>query len=145
MSEKNKNGGLFMNYRKLIDIAVKARENAYAKYSGFMVGAALLCEDGKVFTGCNVENLSYSLTNCAERTAIFKAVSKGNRKFKAIAVVGAPDGKKYDEDFCFPCGACLQVMSEFCDDDFEVILCKEGNIKVFKFCELMPNVFSSEF
>ena len=134
-----------MNNPELITLALDARKKSYSPYSGFSVGAALLCSDGMVFTGCNIENSAFSPTNCAERTAIFKAVSKGNRKFKAIAGVGAPDGKKYDEDFCFPCGACLQVMSEFCDDDFEVILCKEGKIKVFKFSELMPNVFSSEF
>ena len=109
-----------MTDRELLAEAEKAAANSYSKYSRFRVGAALLAEDGRVFTGCNIENASYSLTNCAERTAVFKAVSEGVTKFKAIAVVGSSDG-----DFsrpCQPCGACLQVLSEFCGDDMMIIL-----------------------
>ena len=93
--------------QKLMDCAIKARENAYSPYSHFAVGAALLCEDGTLFEGCNIENASYGLTNCAERTAIFKAVSEGHTKFKALAVVADTEGP------CAPCGACRQVMAEF--------------------------------
>ena len=93
--------------QKLMDCAIKARENAYSPYSHFAVGAALLCEDGTLYEGCNIENASYGLTNCAERTAIFKAVSEGHVTFKALAVVADTEGP------CAPCGACRQVISEF--------------------------------
>ena len=109
-----------MNDNELLKLAEEAAKNSYSCYSGFRVGAALLAEDGSVFTGCNIENASFSLTNCAERTAVFKAVSEGRRSFKAIAVVGSSD-----EDFskpCIPCGACLQVLNEFCTSDLKVIL-----------------------
>lgn len=119
-----------MEYPKLFDSAVKAAGNSYSVYSGFSVGAALLTEDGDVYTGCNVENASFSLTNCAERTAVFKAVSEGKSHFRAIAVAGSSDG-----DFsrpCPPCGACLQVMSEFCGDDFVIVL-SDGSHKLSEF------------
>jgi len=119
----------------LLETAVKSAEYAYAPYSGFKVGAALLTADGEIFTGCNIENASYSLTNCAERTAIFKAVSAGYQNFKAIAIVGGRDGD-YSKD-CIPCGACLQVMGEFCAEDFEIIL--HGNTYVLK--DLLPKTF----
>lgn len=122
----------------LFEIAVKTAENAYCPYSGFHVGAALLTADGKIYTGCNVENASYSLTVCAERTAIFKAVSEGNKNFSAIAVAGSADG-----DFsrnCTPCGACLQVMSEFCGGDFTIILA-DGEHKLSEF---FPVSFNKE-
>lgn len=109
-----------MTYGQLFGEAVKASSMSYSKYSEFHVGAALLAEDGRIFTGCNIENASYSMTICAERTAIFKAVSEGCTKFRAIAVAGSSD-----DDFslpCTPCGACLQVMSEFCGDDFVIVL-----------------------
>lgn len=109
-----------MTNAELLELAKEAAENSYSKYSGFRVGAALLTEEGNVFKGCNIENGSYSLTICAERTAIFKAVSEGYTKFSAIAIVGSADG-----DFsapCYPCGACLQVMSEFCGDEFKIVL-----------------------
>ena len=96
-----------LEIQKLMDCAIKARENAYSPYSHFAVGAALLCEDGTLFEGCNIENASYGLTNCAERTAIFKAVSEGHVTFKALAVVADTEGP------CAPCGACRQVISEF--------------------------------
>lgn len=109
-----------MSNDELYAAAVKAAEKSYSNYSHFTVGAALLTSDGKVFTGCNIENASYSLTICAERTAVFKAVSEGYTDFEAIAIAGSGNG-----DFskpCFPCGACLQVLSEFCGDSFRIIL-----------------------
>ena len=107
-------------YKKLYEIALKQRNFSYSPYSHFSVGAALLCTDGTVYTGCNVENSSFSMTNCAERTAVFKAVSEGHKDFEAIAIAG---GKANSEDeLCYPCGACLQVLNEFCSDDFKIIL-----------------------
>lgn len=123
----------------LIKLACGAREFSHSPYSHFRVGAALLCSDGTVFTGCNVENASYSLTNCAERTAFFKAVSSGKTEFAAIAVAGG-EGLEANEQ-CFPCGACLQVMSEFCGDDFEIILMDNENVKSYRLAELFPNRF----
>jgi cytidine deaminase len=123
---------------ELFSMAVKAAQNSYSTYSHFRVGAALLTSEGKVFTGCNIENSSFSLTNCAERTAIFKAVSEGFHDFSMIAVAGSAD-----DDFtkpCMPCGACLQVLSEFCLDDFTILL-SNG---MFKLSELMPMRFSGE-
>lgn len=109
-----------MDYKELARLAKKAREDAYAPYSGFLVGAALLCSDGTVYTGCNIENASFTPTCCAERVAVFKAVSEGKRDFEAIAVVGgakkdAPDQK------CAPCGVCRQVLSEFAARDMRVV------------------------
>jgi len=127
-----------MNYDELFEEAVKASERSYSKYSGFSVGAALITADGRLYTGCNIENSSYSLTNCAERTAVFKAVSDGYTKFSAIAVAGSGSG-----DFskpCYPCGACLQVLSEFCEDDFTVVL-SDG---VHKLSDFLPMRFSEE-
>lgn len=106
---------------QLMEYARRAREQAYCPYSHFAVGAALLTADGTICTGCNIENASYSLGVCAERTAVFKAVSEGKRKFSAIAVCGAPEGESPDKP-CIPCGACLQVLSQFCGEDFPVIL-----------------------
>lgn len=111
----------------MVEAALEARKMSYSPYSGFSVGAALLCGDGTVYTGCNIENASYTPTNCAERTAFFKAVSEGKRDFKAIAVVGGPTGKEPEipENFCTPCGVCRQVMAEFCEqEDFEVIMAR---------------------
>lgn len=139
-----KKDGIIM-YKNLLDEAAKAREKSYCRYSGFAVGAALLCSDGKIFTGCNIENLSYSLTNCAERTAIFKAVSEGKTDFTAIAVVGAVKSGDCLSEKCFPCGACLQVMTEFCDPGFKIILAENGEPKVFCLSDLMPNIFNSSF
>lgn len=132
-------------YRLLIEKAAETRERSYCKYSGFAVGAALLCSDGTVYTGCNIENKSYSLTNCAERTAIFKAVSEGKTDFTAIAVVGAVKSGDCMAEMCFPCGACLQVMSEYCGPDFKLVFAENGEPKVFDFSELMPKVFASKF
>ena len=124
-----------LEIQKLMDCAIKARENAYSPYSHFAVGAALLCEDGTLYEGCNIENASYGLTNCAERTAIFKAVSEGHIKFKALAVVADTEGP------CAPCGACRQVMAEF---KIPLIIMGNlmGNIKMVTIEEVLPFSFS---
>lgn len=124
-----------LEIQKLMDCAIKARENAYSPYSHFAVGAALLCEDSTLYEGCNIENASYGLTNCAERTAIFKAVSEGHIKFKALAVVADTEGP------CAPCGACRQVMAEF---KIPLIIMGNlmGNIKIVTIEELLPFSFS---
>lgn len=102
-----------MDNRELIRMALEAREISYSPYSKFMVGAALLAKNGKVYKGCNIENAGYTPTNCAERTAFFKAVSEGERDFEAIAIVGGYDG--IPADYAYPCGVCRQVMMEFCN------------------------------
>ena len=131
-----------INYDLMIRKAREAMISAYSPYSKCRVGACLLGESGKYYMGCNVENASYSATCCAERTAIFKAVSEGERKFRAIAIVG---GIEFDiKDYFPPCGACRQVMSEFCDEDFEVILFDGENKNVLKFCDVLPYPFGSE-
>lgn len=124
-----------LEIQKLMECAIKARENAYSPYSHFAVGAALLCEDGTLYEGCNIENASYGLTNCAERTAVFKAVSEGHIKFKALAVVADTEGP------CAPCGACRQVMAEF---KIPLIIMGNlmGNIKIVTIEELLPFSFS---
>ena len=123
-------------YSKLIEIAEQARNNAYAPYSNFTVGAALLTKNGKIYTGCNVENASFTPTNCAERTAFFKAISEGEREFEAIAVIG---GKQSGMgDFGPPCGVCRQVMLEFCRPDFKIVLKNYGEIRVCLLSELIP-------
>ena len=109
--------------KELITKALSMRKMSYTPYSHFNVGAALLSKDGRIFTGCNIENASFTPTNCAERTAFFKAVSEGVKEFEAIVIAGGPADKE-PEDFCPPCGVCRQVMSEFCDDDFKIILAK---------------------
>ena len=125
--------------RELLDMAIRASENAYVPYSNFHVGAALECSDGTVFAGCNVENASYGATNCAERTAIFKAVSEGHRDFVRIAVYCA-DAKP--EDYSVPCGICRQVMAEF-NYDLELILGRTcGDYKVFTLRQLLPEAFT---
>ncbi len=130
-----------MKETELILFAEKASENAYAPYSGFKVGAALLCKNGKIYTGCNIENASYSPTNCAERTAFFKALSEGEREFEAIAVIGRKKGQA--EDYCTPCGVCRQVMAEFCSGDFRVIMGKTAeNFKVLTLRNLLPERFT---
>lgn len=126
---------------ELIQKAKEAAEKAYVPYSGFKVGAALLTKEGKLYLGCNIENASYSPTNCAERTAFFKAVSEGEREFDKIAIVGGKDGNF--ADYCTPCGVCRQVMSEFCKEDFTIILGKEGDeYKALTLDELLPYSFS---
>ena len=127
-----------MNEKELVLKAIDAKKNSYSPYSGFSVGAALLCDDGEIFTGVNVENVSFGLTNCAERTAFFKAISEGKRKFTAIAVAGG-------DSFLPPCGACRQVMAEFCDEKFKVIFVKNENEYITKTLEdILPFSFSGE-
>ena len=128
-----------MTGRELMELAVKARKNAYAPYSGFCVGAALLAKSGKTYTGCNIENAAYTPTNCAERTALFKAVSEGEREFTAIAIVGG----KGDEpkEFCAPCGVCRQTLAEFCDNGFRLLLGTPDNIRVYTLAEILPYSF----
>ena len=126
-----------MDLAELIQKAQEAKEKAYVPYSGFHVGAALLCKDGTIFTGCNIENSAYGPTNCAERTAIFKAVSEGYREFKAIAIIS--DSKELTS----PCGVCRQVMAEFCEPDFEVIMLScDGRYGSATLEELLPYAFS---
>ena len=119
--------------------AVAMLDMAYVPYSHFPVGAALECEDGAVFTGCNIENSSFGLTICAERTAIFKAVSEGHRDFAAIAIAGRSD------DYCVPCGSCRQVMMEFAPDLTVICLNGKGESKRFALKELLPYGFDSTF
>ena len=132
--------------RELIELAYQARENAYAPYSHFQVGAALLTKSGKVYTGCNIENAAFGPVICAERTAVFKAVSEGFHNFEAICIVGgAEDENKKVEitDYCPPCGVCRQVLSEFCSKDFKIILAKSTtDYKIFTLGELFPESFS---
>lgn len=130
--------------QKLIRAASEALKKAYAPYSGFQVGAALLDADGTVFTGCNIENAGFTPTNCAERTAFFKAVSEGAREFTAICVVGGKDGVL--EQYAPPCGVCRQVMMEFCDPErFLIILAKgASDYQVFTLKELMPLGFGPD-
>ena len=128
-----------MSDRELLLLAIEAREMAYAPYSGFRVGAALLGKSGKIYKGCNVENAAYSPTNCAERTAVFKAVSEGERSFDAIAIVGGM--AETINDFCAPCGVCRQVLAEFCGPDFRVVLGTPDKPQVFAFKDILPYGF----
>ena len=127
--------------QELISRALEARKNAYAPYSDFRVGAALLSDSGEIYTGCNIENSAYTPTNCAERTAFFKAVSEGVRSFRAICIAGGP-GEREPEEPCPPCGVCRQVMLEFCGPDFEVILAVNGQqYEVYTLDRLAPMGF----
>ena len=125
-------------YEELIQKAKQARERAYAPYSKYLVGAALLTKSGEIYTGCNVENASYGLTNCAERTAIFKAVSEGEKEFQAIAIV-------LDGPVGAPCGACRQVIREFGTEIDVEMANLEGDVKVEKIKDLLPHSFGPEF
>ncbi len=131
-----------MDNKELIRLAGEARRASYSPYSDYAVGAALLCVDGTVYTGCNIENAAFSPTVCAERTAFFKAVSEGKRNFVKIAVVGGradePDG------FSPPCGVCRQVMAEFCGADLEIILLRDGEIIAKKLPEILPLSFDAK-
>lgn len=130
--------------QKLIEAAIAQLEYSYVPYSGFRVGAALLAQNGRVYTGCNIENAAYTPTNCAERTAFFKAVSEGVRDFRAICVVGGPQGRL--ASYTPPCGVCRQVMMEFCrPEEFEIILAKSNeDYKVCTLKELLPQGFGPE-
>ncbi|NLV88894.1 MAG: cytidine deaminase [Tissierellia bacterium] len=136
-----------MNYNELIKEAFEARKFSYAPYSRFHVGAALLTADGKVYRGCNIESASHTPSCCAERTAFFKAISSGEKDFKAIAIVAAAADTPLDEfEYCAPCGVCRQVMVEFCHlDNFEVILAKsEEDYKIYSLNELLPLSFTGK-
>ena len=127
-----------MTYQELVNKAIEVKQNSYSPYSKFKVGAALLTENNELYTGVNIENSSYGLTVCAERTAIFKAVSEGEKKFKALAVTCETD----NFDYAFPCGACRQVIAEFLDDEADIIVSiNTGEYKVYKLKELLPNAF----
>ncbi|MDO4306077.1 MAG: cytidine deaminase [Eubacteriales bacterium] len=129
--------------RELIVSAFSAQKKAYAPYSGFLVGAALLTADGRIYEGCNIENASYGASNCAERTAFFRAVYEGERDFRAIAIVGKPNNaEKFD--YCAPCGICRQVMAEFCTPEtFKIILAKsEEEYQIYRLEELLPLGFT---
>ena len=129
-----------MTNKELMALAIKARENAYSKYSSFSVGAALLTKSGKVFVGCNIENASFTPTCCAERTAFFSAIAEGEREFDTIAVCGG----KVSEDRikCMPCGVCRQVMSEFCGEDFKIIIEDGENLLTLTLGEILPFSFN---
>lgn len=129
-----------MDYQGLINQAMAAKQFSYAPYSHFRVGAALLAASGRIYTGCNVENVSYSATNCAERTAVYKAVSEGEREFTAIAINGD------NNDYLPPCGVCRQVLAEFCDlETFQVILANnEQDYRIVTLDKLLPGAFSIE-
>ncbi len=126
-----------MDREKLIEEAAKAKQFAYVPYSGFHVGAALLCSDGSIVTGCNIENSAYGPTNCAERTAVFKAVSEGKRSFEAIAVISDR------EEYVSPCGVCRQVLAEFCGPELVVLMCgRDQTYRETTLGELLPFSFS---
>ena len=127
---------------KLCQKAIEIANNSYSPYSDFKVGAALLCEDGTVFLGTNIENASYSATNCAERVAIQAAVTNGKRHFKAIAIAGGKE--TVGETSCPPCGICRQVLSEFCDGDFVVLLAKNIGFEEYNLSQLLPFSFSKD-
>mgnify|MGYP000918497592 CR=1 FL=1 len=132
---------------ELIDLAVEVSKQAYVPYSHFPIGAVLLTKDGEIYTGVNIENASFGLTNCGERTAIFKAVSEGQKEFSAIAIVGSRNGAKEDEvEYCAPCGVCRQVMMEFCDPKtFKVYLAKsEDDYIEYTLEEILPLGFSGK-
>ena len=136
-----------INRELLIEKAFEAQKFCYTPYSNFNVGAALLTSDGTIYQGCNIENAAFKPTNCAERTAFFKAISEGQMDFVAIAVVGNKDGIKQGEgDYCAPCAVCRQVMAEFCDlDTFKVIMAKDINdYKEYTLGELLPLAFTGK-
>ena len=130
-----------MTPEKLVQMAIDAMQSAYAPYSGYKVGAALLCADGRVYQGCNIENAAYGPTVCAERTAFFNAITDGKRDFSAIAVCGGKDG--VIEGYFPPCGVCRQVMREFCGDDFKIYAVKPEGYEELTLAQLLPYSFSN--
>lgn len=127
-----------MTDKELAQYALNARSNAYAPYSHYQVGAALLTLDGQIYTGCNIENASFGATNCAERTAFFKAISDGKRDFSGIAIAGGLEEQDITS-FAFPCGICRQIMQEFCSSDFRILMVKSlDEIQVNTLSELLP-------
>ena len=135
-----------VNYSELVKEAIEARKMAYTPYSKYKVGAALLTKNGEIIRGCNIENASYSPTNCAERTAFFKAVSEGITEFEAIAIVGGDESETDTmSNYAYPCGVCRQVMREFCANEFEIVVGKSSNeYKVYTLEELLPEGFGPE-
>ena len=132
-----------MTPEKLMELAIEAMQHSYSPYSGYKVGAALLCEDGTVYQGCNIENAAFGPTVCAERTAVFKAIYDGHRDLKAIAVCGGKNG--VITGAFPPCGVCRQVLREFCDDDFEIYLAGDGEAcQVFTLAQLLPSSFRAD-
>ncbi len=128
----------------LVQAALDARKNAYVPYSHYAVGASLLTQEGEIISGCNIENASYGAANCAERTAFFRAVSQGKRRFLAIAVAGGMEGEA-PVDYAYPCGICRQVMREFCSDDFRVIVARAvDDFREYRLAELLPFGFGGE-
>ncbi len=135
-----------VSYEQLIENAIEARKMAYTPYSKYKVGAALLSSDGKIIKGCNIENAAYGPTNCAERTAFFKAVSEGVKEFSAIAIVGGLENETdLFSGYAFPCGVCRQVMREFCDSEFEIVVARStDDYKVYTLGELLPESFGPD-
>ena len=132
-----------MNKQELCSAAIEAMKKSYSPYSNYTVGAALLCKNGRIYTGCNIENAAYSPSICAERTAFFKAVSEGERDFTAIAVAGGKDGEI--QNGAPPCGVCRQVMAEFCGGDFEILVVTgKKSCKSYTLSELLPESFGPE-
>ena len=132
-----------MGNRELIKLALEARKNSYSPYSDFKVGAALLTKSGKVYTGCNIENAAFGPTVCAERTALFKAVSEGEREFVRIAVAGGKND--IPDSYAFPCGVCRQVLAEFCGADFEIISAVSPEDSVSRtLSEMLPDSFGPD-
>lgn len=131
--------------KELIDAAIEARKKAYAPYSDYMVGAAVLTNELRIYTGCNIENASYTPTICAERTAISKAVSEGRRRFLAIAVAGSPKGEEITQ-YAYPCGVCRQVIREFADPEQFVVIVARSNrdYRLYRLRELLPESFGPE-
>lgn len=129
-----------MDNKELIKLAIDVSQNSYSPYSNFRVGASLLTKSGKIYIGTNVENSSFSPTVCAERVAIFKAISEGEKEFEKIVIVGGENGDF--SNYCSPCGVCRQVISEFCDNDFKIILGnKDLEYKEYTLNDMLPNVF----
>ena len=129
-----------MTPEMLVEMAIEAMSHAYVPYSGYKVGAALLCKDGTVYQGCNIENAAYSPTNCAERTAFFKAIYDGQRDFSAIAICGGKDGEI--SGLFPPCGVCRQVMREFCEEDFRIYMVTPAGYEERTLAQLLPDSFS---
>lgn len=135
-----------VSYEQLIENAIEARKMAYTPYSKYKVGAALLSSDNKIIKGCNIENAAYGPTNCAERTAFFKAVSEGVKEFSAIAIVGGLENETdLFSGYAFPCGVCRQVMREFCNSEFEIVVARStDDYKVYTLGELLPESFGPD-
>ena len=135
-----------VSYEQLIEKAIEERKVAYTPYSKYKVGAALLSSENKIIKGCNIENAAYGPTNCAERTAFFKAVSEGVKEFSAIAIVGGLENETdLFSGYAFPCGVCRQVMREFCDSEFEIVVARStDDYKVYTLGELLPESFGPD-